>query len=167
MQKDKIYLVGFMAAGKTTVASTLGNRLGWTVVDLDARIELQEHQSISEIVATHGERHFRAAEKRALTELLAHRHTVIATGGGTFVSIENRELINNDGCSAWLDVSLNTVVERLPLDGTRPLAAERDSMAILYAARRNAYKHAPLHLKAARATPDELASQIVTYLGKD
>lgn len=167
MQKDKVYLVGFMAAGKTTTASTLGNRLGWTVVDLDARIELQEQQSISEIFATHGERHFRAVEKRALTELLAHRHTVIATGGGTFVSIENRELINNDGCSAWLDVSLNTVVERLRLDGTRPLAAERDSMALLYAARLSAYKHAHLHLKADRATTDELVSQIVTYLGED
>ena len=167
MQKDKIYLVGFMAAGKTTVASTLGNRLGWTVVDLDARIELQEQQTISEIFATHGEKHFRAAEKRALTELLAHRHTVIATGGGTFVSIENRELINNDGCSVWLDVSLNTIAERLPLDGTRPLAAKRDSMASLYAARRSAYKHAHLHLKADPATTDELASQIVTYLDED
>mgnify|MGYP000492308366 CR=1 FL=1 len=59
------------------------------------------------------------------------------------------------------------VIERLPLDGTRPLAAERDSMAILYAARRSAYKHAHLHLKADRATTDELASQIVIYLGED
>ena len=64
-------------------------------------------------------------------------------------------------------MSLNTIAERLPLDGTRPLAAKRDSMASLYAARRSAYKHAHLHLKADPATTDELASQIVTYLDED
>ena len=153
-----------MASGKTTAATALGTKLGWTVTDLDVLIESQTQQTISEIFTTHGEEYFRAAENRVLRKLLPHRHTVIATGGGTFVSKENRELINRDGISVWLDVSLNTATQRLASDNTRPLAAERDSMALLYADRRHAYTHAHLHLKAARATTNELVAHIVTYL---
>ena len=68
-----------MTAGKTTVASKLGARLGWTVTDLDSHIESQAQQTISQIFETHGEEHFRTTEKRALRELLSHRHAVIAT----------------------------------------------------------------------------------------
>ncbi len=93
-------------------------------------------------------------------EMLTNTHTQ----GGTFVSKENRELINRDGISVWLDVSLNTATQRLASDNTRPLAAERDSMALLYADRRHAYTHANLHLKADRATTNELVAHIVTYL---
>ena len=155
-----------MAAGKTTVAATLGVRLGWTVADLDAHIESLAQQSISEIFAAHGEEHFRATETRVLHDLLSHRNVVIATGGGTFISTENRELINRDGVSVWLDVSLNTVTERLLDDSKRPLATDRDSTALLYEARREAYGHAHLHLKADSATTDELASHIVAYLSQ-
>ncbi len=166
MQNDKLYLVGFMAAGKTTLATALGAHLDWAVSDLDAHIESQQQQNITEIFTAHGEEHFRAAENRVLRELLPHRHTVIATGGGTFVSKENRELINRDGVSVWLDVSLNTVTRRLASDDARPLAADRDSLALLYATRRHAYKHAHLHLKGDHATADELVAQIVSYLDK-
>ena len=155
-----------MAAGKTTAATALGAQLDWTVTDLDAHIESQQHQEVSEIFRTHGEEYFRAAENRALRELLPHRNIVIATGGGTFVSKENRQLINRDGVSVWLDVSLNTVMKRLASDKTRPLAADRDSLALLYADRRHAYSHAHLQLKADRATADELANDIVLYLGQ-
>ena len=153
-----------MAAGKTTAATALGAHLDWAVTDLDTHIESQEQQTVSEIFTTHGEKYFRAAENRVLSELLPHRHIVIATGGGTFVSKENRDLINRDGVSVWLDVSLKTVTERLASDDTRPLAAERDSMALLYADRRHAYTHAHLHLKADRSTTNELVAHIVTYL---
>ena len=153
-----------MAAGKTTAAKALGARLDWAVTDLDAHIESQMRQTVSEIFTTHGEEYFRAAENRYLRELLPHRNTVIATGGGTFVSKDNRELINRDGVSVWIDVSLNTVRRRLISDDTRPLSAERDSMTRLYTARRRAYNDAHLHLKADRATTDELVEHIVAYL---
>ena len=155
-----------MAAGKTTAAKAIGAHLDWTVTDLDAHIELHMRQTVSEIFTTHGEEYFRAAENRFLRELLPHRNTVIATGGGTFVSKENRELMNHDGVSVWIDVSLNTVMQRLASDKTRPLAADRDSLALLYADRRHAYSHAHLQLKADRATADELANDIVLYLGQ-
>lgn len=153
-----------MAAGKTTAATALGAHLDWLVTDLDTHIESQTRQTVSEIFTTHGEEYFRAVENRVLRELLPHRHTVIATGGGTFVSKENRDLINRDGVSVWLDVSLKTVIQRLAPNDTRPLAADRDSMALLYAARRRAYNQAHFHLKVDRATTDELVDHILAYL---
>ena len=65
-----------MASGKTTAATALGTKLGWTVTDLDVLIESQTQQTISEIFTTHGEEYFRAAENRVLRKLLPHRHTV-------------------------------------------------------------------------------------------
>ena len=152
-----------MTAGKTTVASKLGARLGWTVTDLDSHIESQAQQTISQIFETHGEEHFRTTEKCALRNCF---HIVIATGGGTFISVANREFINDDGISVWLDVSLKTVTQRLGSNRKRPLATDRDSMALLYETRRKAYEPAHLRLKADRATPDELASLIVAHLAQ-
>ncbi len=165
MRTDKIFLVGFMAAGKTTVASALGTKLGWRVEDVDAWIEARERQTVADIFATRGEPHFRDAEQAVLQELLALRYTVIATGGGTFVDPANRAFINSDGASVWLDVSLDTVVSRLPTDGRRPLADDRASMEALYSARRSAYQHAHLRLDANRATSGELVERILEWLG--
>ena len=63
---------------------------------------------------------------QTLIELLPVRGTVVATGGGTFVDPGNRELMMRDGLVIWLDVPLTTVLERVPLDGRRPLAADRE-----------------------------------------
>ena len=153
-----------MAAGKTTVASALGTKLGWRVEDVDDRIEAREHHTVADIFATRGEPYFRAAEHMVIQELLALRHTVIATGGGTFVDPANRGLINSDGVSIWLDVSFDIVVSRLPTDGRRPFANDRASMEALYSARRSAYQHAHLRLDANRAAPGELVERILEWL---
>ena len=145
MKADKIYLVGFMAAGKTTVARGLASRLGWRAADIDEIIEQREHMSVAEIFAKHGEPYFRAAERAVLMEQIGSRHVVVATGGGTFVDPTNRAAINRDGVSVWLDVPLERVIERLPADGRRPLAADRTELERLYHARRTAYEHILKH----------------------
>ena len=106
MTADKIYLVGFMAAGKTTVARALAERLGWRAEDIDELIEARERRTVAEIFARHGEPYFRALERDILKLLLPLRHVVVATGGGTFMDPENRTAINMDGVSVWLDVPL-------------------------------------------------------------
>ena len=148
MTTDKIYLVGFMGAGKTTVARALGRVLGWPVEDLDERIEMRERRTIAGIFAQHGEPYFRQLERQALTELLPERHIIVATGGGTFAEADNRALMLADGCVAWLDAPLERVIERLPADGRRPLAADRAQLTQVYARRQLAYAHAHVRIDA-------------------
>ena len=154
-----------MAAGKSTVAAALGDRLDWRVEDVDARIEARERSAVADIFATRGEAHFRTVERAVLRDLLPLRHAVVATGGGTFADPANRRLINADGASVWLDISLDTVVERLPPDGRRPLAADRTSMEALYRTRRSSYRHAHLRLDADHAAAGELVERILEWLG--
>ncbi|MXW35153.1 MAG: shikimate kinase [Acidobacteria bacterium] len=166
MRTDKVFLVGFMAAGKSTVARALGARIDWRVEDVDSRIEARERRAVADIFATHGEARFRAVEREVLRELLPMRHTVVATGGGTFADPANRQLINADGASIWLDVSFETVVDRIPPDGRRPLAADRTTMEALYRTRQSAYRHAHLRLDADRAPAGELVERVLEWLGE-
>ena len=155
-----------MAAGKSTVARALGARIDWRVEDVDSRIEAREHRAVADIFATNGEARFRAVEREVLRDLLPMRHTVVATGGGTFADPANRQLINADGASIWLDVSFETVVDRIPPDGRRPLAADRTTMQALYRTRQSAYRHAHLRLDADRAPAGELVERILEWLGE-
>jgi len=154
-----------MAAGKSTVAAAVGRRLGWQVEDIDERIEAREHRTISDIFAQNGERHFRLTERAVLQELLPIRHAVVATGGGTFVDRTNRIAINQNGVSIWLDVSFDTVIERMPKDGRRPLATDRATMRDLYDTRRAAYQLAHLRLDTHRVPIGELVERILEWLG--
>ncbi len=165
MNADKIYLVGFMAAGKTSVARALGRRLGWRVEDVDELIEAREKRPIAEIFSSHGEPYFRAIERDIVRDLLPLRHVVIATGGGTFVDPDSRLTINQDGASVWLDIPLATVISRLPADNRRPLASDRSQLEALYDARRVAYQQARHRVDAARASVDELVERILDLLG--
>ena len=156
VRADKVYLVGFMTAGKTTVARALGRRLSWETLDLDEEIERAEHRTVADIFAAHGEPHFRRLERAALARVLPRRHVVVATGGGTFADPVNRAVIQADGCSIWLDISFNEIVSRLPSDGRRPLAANRSQMEALYLARREAYQHAHVRIDVGRETGRQL-----------
>ena len=164
MSTDKVYLVGFMGSGKTTLATALGKRLNWRVEDSDRLVERHESMSIADIFAKYGERHFREAEHKVLTDLLPVRRVVVATGGGTFVSPENQALINLDGVSIWLDVSLERIIERLPMDGRRPLASDRSNLKRLFHSRRSAYGRASMRLDAGHTSTSALVEQVVSWL---
>jgi shikimate kinase len=145
---DKIYLVGFMAAGKTTVARAIARRLGWRAEDVDELIEARERLTVADIFARHGEPYFRTVEREILQLLLPLRHTVVATGGGTFMDPESQQAIRRDGASIWLDVPLETIVARLPSDGRRPLSSDRAQMERLFAMRQAGYACANLRVDA-------------------
>jgi len=161
---DKIYLVGFMGAGKTTVARALGRRLGWRVEDIDDRIETRERRSVATIFAQNGEAYFRQQERQVLSDLLPQRQIVVATGGGTFAEPDNRALMLADGAVAWIDVPLTRVFERVPADGRRPLAADRVQMEQLYARRRLAYAEA--HVRIDGTDPvAEVVAHLLEWVG--
>jgi shikimate kinase len=118
-----VFLVGFMASGKSSVGQELARRLGWDFVDLDARIEFRERQTVPEIFRDRGEHGFRLAETSALrevTELLV-RDTVVALGGGAFVQERNRELLRQ-WPSVFLEAPASELWQRSLTDGVeRPL----------------------------------------------
>ena len=164
MRADKLYLVGFMGAGKTTVATVLGRRLGWRPEDVDERIEARERRSVSAIFVQEGEGYFRQIEREVLRELLPQRNVIVATGGGTFVDPDNRALMLSDGAVAWLDLPLSRVIERVPPDGRRPLAADLIQMEQLYMRRRVAYADAHIRIDAA-APVDEVVERLLEWIG--
>ncbi|HKY22615.1 MAG TPA: shikimate kinase [Vicinamibacterales bacterium] len=164
MKTDKIYLVGFMAAGKTTLAQALARRLGWRSEDVDVLIEARERRTVAEIFARDGEPYFRSVERQVVWGLLPQRHTVVATGGGTFIDPDNRAAINADGVSVWIDVPLEVLLNRIPADGRRPMANDRVQMALLYESRRLAYQQAQMRLDASHARAEELVEQLVEQL---
>lgn len=164
MATDKVYLVGFMGAGKTTVARRLAARLDWRIEDIDERIEARESRTVSAIFAARGEPYFRQLERSVLLDLLPLRHAVVATGGGTFADPENRALINRDGLSVWLDVPFTAIVDRVPADGRRPLAADRVQFERLFEARRTAYQQAHVRLEAGSVPVDALVEQLLAHL---
>lgn len=164
MMPDKIYLVGFMASGKSSVARALAARLGWQSEDIDDLIERRERLTIADIFAKHGEAYFRGVEREILRLVQPLRHVVVATGGGTFADPENRAVIGLDGLSVWLDVPLADLIPRLPLDGRRPLAADRADLERLFAARLESYRLAEVHLAAGSAPVEAVVDMVLDGL---
>jgi shikimate kinase len=158
---DKIYLVGFMAAGKSTVGRALARRLGWRAEDVDALIEQRERMTVADIFARHGEPHFRRIEREMLRLLQPIRHVIVATGGGTFVDPDNRTFMNLDGVTVWLDLPLTELVARIPLDGRRPLAADRGALEQLYSSRIESYRHAHIRIDSSRLAVADIVDRIV------
>jgi shikimate kinase len=160
-----LYLVGFMGAGKTTLARAFAARVGWKALDIDEWIEQREQATVADIFRTRGEPYFRALEREAVRTLLAERHAVVATGGGTFVDPDSRALLLADGTVVWLDVPYQTIVDRVPSDGRRPLAADRETFEALYAARSAAYRNAHFRIDGASGPAPDLVERLLDRLG--
>jgi shikimate kinase len=146
-----IYIVGFMASGKTTIGRTVANELGWHFADTDHDIEARQGASICEIFDTRGEEEFRKIETeeiRSRVRLVEQGYpTVVALGGGAFVYQANFELIENNGVTVWLDCPLSLVEERVRRATHRPLARDLAQLQALYEARRHAYSRADYRIE--------------------
>jgi shikimate kinase len=154
-----------MGAGKSSVARSLAKRLDWQIEDIDATIERRERRDIPTIFRQDGEPYFRAREREVLIGLVGARGVVVATGGGTFADPASRELMLRDGGVVWLDAPLSTIVSRIPLDGRRPLAADRLELERLYNQRLPAYRQAHKRVDAGKGSIEEQVDQIVQWLG--
>ncbi len=118
----RIYLVGYMGSGKSTIAKSLAYRLSLDFVDLDRYIIEQQGMGIDEIFQNHSEQYFRELETEALIELSKRDNTVISTGGGTPCFNGNMDLIKASGLSIYLKVAPEMLISRLQSSHTvRPL----------------------------------------------
>lgn len=118
---QRIFLVGPMGAGKSTIGRLLAQRLGWAFVDLDADIERRCGANIPWIFDVEGEEGFRARETAVLEELSLEDNTVLATGGGAVLSERNRKVLRERGLVVFLKASAEQLVERTARDRNRPL----------------------------------------------
>jgi shikimate kinase len=119
---SRIYLIGMMGVGKTTLGRQLAKLLNYTFLDLDRDIEEYENLTIQQIFEQRGEAYFRKAEHEALQRTASHSRIIIATGGGTPCFFENMKWINEHGKSIYLRANSAFILSRIgPNRGKRPL----------------------------------------------
>ena len=132
MKYEKIYLVGFMGCGKSTLGRKLAKSMGWDFVDLDDYIEEKEQQSISDMFSENGEAYFRNLETLTLKETKDWTKTVISCGGGTPCFNNNIDLINDQGFSIFINLTPEVLVDRLQGEkDKRPLIAKLSDSELL------------------------------------
>ncbi|MCD8021506.1 MAG: shikimate kinase [Lachnospiraceae bacterium] len=116
-----IFLIGFMGAGKSTVARSLRDDFGMRLVEMDEQIEAEEGRTISQIFAESGEAYFRALETRLLENLEQEANTVVSCGGGVPMREENVAAMRRSGKIVYLSARPETIYERVKDFHTRPL----------------------------------------------
>ena len=161
----KIWLVGFMGAGKTTIGRIVAERLGIPFFDLDAEIEAASGKTVRAIFAEEGEPEFRRRERVYVDGAAAIPEGVFAAGGGTFAAEENRRVILREGVSVFLDVPFDALVERVPAKADRPLFGDVAQARRLLEARLPFYRMAAFSLSlTGRETPGAAAEELLRKL---
>ena len=161
MPKDKIFLVGFMGSGKSTVGPLVAVKLGWNFVDLDRQIEREQGKPIREIFEQDGEPAFRKIEARHLRCLKDRAAYVVALGGGAFLQEANRPIVAELGVSVFLDCRLEVIRARCPADANRPLFATPERVKDLYAVRQPFYRMSDFSVDASDIEPTQVADLIL------
>lgn len=132
MKEERLYIVGYMACGKTTFGRALANRMGWDFVDLDEKIARQEGQTVREIIESKGEAQFRQMECHALKHTASIKKVIVACGGGTPCYRDNMEFMTLHGHTLWLLASPAKILERVREVGdTRPLLNGKDDEELM------------------------------------
>ena len=129
--ESRIFLVGPMGAGKTTIGNQLARSLNLDFIDLDQELERRTGASVSLIFDIEGESGFREREKKLIDELTQRDRTVLATGGGAVLAADNRQRLSRRGFVVYLKTPLETLVERTRYDTSRPLLHSGDPAATL------------------------------------
>ena len=128
--RNKIYLIGSMGSGKTTIGKMLASKLHLPFIDIDKKIEQKEKKVISDIFKENGENYFRKIESDILKKYSALNEFVISTGGGAVLSQDNKKILNN-GYKIYLKISIDAQYNRVKHRKHRPLLIEGDLKTIL------------------------------------
>ncbi|HFD86486.1 MAG TPA: shikimate kinase AroK [Gammaproteobacteria bacterium] len=128
---QRLFLIGPMGAGKTTLGKLIARELDYQFIDSDRVIEERTGVSIPTIFDIEGEAGFRERESRIIDELTQLDNTVLATGGGAILRPENRDWLHDRGFVVYLKVSIRQQLERTSRDRSRPLLQTPDPAATL------------------------------------
>lgn len=129
---SRVFLVGFMGCGKSTIGRHLAKDLGWEFIDMDDYIEQQQGCTIKQIFADKGEAAFRQIETTVIEELGQKDNVVIATGGGAPCFGQNAEIMRRSGLMLFISVEPVDLVKRLSkAKANRPLLADKSDAELL------------------------------------
>lgn len=123
---SRIFFVGPMGTGKTTIGCKLAEQLGMDFIDIDNEIERKTGADIPLIFELEGEEGFRKRESLALKEASIKSNIVIATGGGAIIKKQNRNILNSTGLTIYLRTPLEQLIKRTEKDRNRPLLQTED-----------------------------------------
>jgi shikimate kinase len=161
---SRLFLVGFMGAGKSTVGRIVAERMGRRFVDLDDSVEERTGTTIAEIFETEGEQAFRELESEVLLGVGGEDEVVVACGGGIVLSDENRRLMRDLGCVIYLAVTPEEALARVGGAQSRPLLAGKSGevAAGLLDARRKLYESAAdFTIDTAGKSPEDVGEEVL------
>ena len=166
-----IALLGVRGSGKTTVGSTLADKLGVPFVELARHIEAQASMPIGDIFSLHGEAYYRRVEQKCLVDLFqSGQSCVAALPGGIVGSPDALQLIRESSYSVWLRASVEDYWARVFAQGdTRPMDGRQDAMAdlkALVAAREPLYRQADRVIETSGIPVDQVVSALLADLGE-
>lgn len=145
----RVFLIGYMGAGKTTVGKVLSERLGLSFIDLDHYIEGRYHKTVGQLFAERGEDEFRDIERRMLREVAMFEDILVSTGGGTPCFFDNMDFMNESGKTVYLKVSVDELAKRLEIcKTTRPVLKGRSGDELKQFIDDSLQKREPFYTKA-------------------
>ncbi len=145
----RIFLIGYMGAGKTTLGRPLAKEMNLQFIDLDNFIESRYRKTVKEIFADVGEDGFRKIEHRSLEEVSDYEDVVIALGGGTPCFMDNMDIVKRTGVSVYLKPTEEVLLNRLIIGKSkRPLLANKSDEEILQVIREQLTWREPYYLRA-------------------
>ena len=127
----RLFLIGPMGSGKSTVGKQLASLLNCDFIDSDAEIETRSGANIPWIFDVEGEEGFRRREAAVIADLAQRPNAVIATGGGAVIREGNRSVMTDSGVVVYLDVSLENQIKRTGSGDDRPLLNGADKRETL------------------------------------
>jgi shikimate kinase len=137
---DHVFFVGFLGAGKSTLARNLGRMFHRAYLDTDRLVERLECKSVNDIFAQDGEQAFRLGEERALRHLAARKSLLVSCGGGIVERQECCQLMHEMGTIVWLDGSLDDSLRQIQHPERRPDLGTLEHAKALYEHRRPLYE---------------------------
>ncbi len=163
-----VFLIGFMGAGKTTIASELERKLEMHRVEMDAMIVEKQGMSISEIFDEYGEAYFRNLESNCLIELQKVKQSIVSCGGGVVMREDNAEHMKKNGRVVLLTARPETILERVKDSNERPILNNHMNVEFIanLLEKRKARYHAVADIEVATdgKSEDQICDEIIAKL---